>query len=96
MSVFVDRARPVLGRAGAALWSEVMDILFSASRRQHRQAADASRLYWSPAQPSGVGRLLLALAIITAIVAVLGHAADDAPHTKVASATVQSHQGAPR
>jgi hypothetical protein len=71
-----------------------MDILFSASWRRHRQAADTNRRHWSSAQPSGVGRLLLALALITAIVALLDHAADAGSPARIASATAQSHQGA--
>jgi hypothetical protein len=73
-----------------------MGILLSEGWKQSRQAAGASPSHWSSAQPSGVGRLLLALAVIAAIVAMLGHAADTNPHAQVASATVQKHQGAPR
>jgi hypothetical protein len=73
-----------------------MGILLSEGWRQSRQAAGASQPHWSSAQPSGVSRLLLALAVIAAIVALLGHAADANPDTQVASATVQNHQGASR
>ena len=73
-----------------------MDILFSASWRQHRQAADTTRPDWSSAEPSGVSRLLLALAVIAGIVGLLGHAAERTLRTGVASTTAQSHQGAPK
>jgi hypothetical protein len=71
-----------------------MDIVFPASWRQHRQIAGTRRSDWS-SPPSGVGRLLLALAVIAAIVALLDHAAGGATHACVASTTLQTHQGEP-
>jgi hypothetical protein len=70
-----------------------MDILFSAGWKRHRQA-DTNRPHWCSGQPSGVCRLLLALALITAIVALLDHAADAGSPARIAAATAQSHQGA--
>ena len=73
-----------------------MGILLSESWRQSRQAAGASQPHWSSAQASGVSRLLLALVVIAAIVAMLDRAADANAGARVASATVQKHQGAPK
>jgi hypothetical protein len=91
MSAFAARARPPLGRI-VRPWSDVMDILFRTSRKQARRLAEAGPS--NRAQPSGIGRLLLALAVIAAIVGLLGHASDS--RRDVIASTVPSHLGAPK
>ena len=67
-----------------------MDILFFASLRQAHRVAEA--VLTNRAQPSGIGRLLLALAVIAAIVGLLGHASDS--RRDVIASTMPSHLGA--
>ena len=81
----------------AAAWSGIMGILYRAGWKRPCQDAKAPCLPPAAAEPSGICRLLLALAVIAAIVGLLGHAARDIQHARtIASTTVQSHLGAPR
>jgi hypothetical protein len=71
-----------------------MDILYCASWRlaQREPQNDPSN---RAAQPSGIGRLLLALAVIAIMVGVLEQAAGaSSPPNLVASSTLSSHLGA--
>ena len=52
-----------------------MDILFRAKWRKPRHGSGTDRLYSPSGELSGLSRLLLALAVIAAIVAMLDHAA---------------------
>jgi hypothetical protein len=79
-------------------WSDHMDLLYNtawlcaAKRRKAHRGIEPDRLFPAPA-PSGVRRLLLAVAAIAVIVALLGHASDRRP-ALVASTTMPSHLGA--
>ena len=77
----------------AAAWSGIMGILYRAGWKGPCQDAKAPCLPPATAEPSGIC-LLLALAVIAAIVGLLGHAARDIQDARaVASTTVQSHLG---
>lgn len=52
-----------------------MDILFRAKWRKPHHGSGTDRLYSPSGESSGLSRLLLALAVIAAIVAMLDHAA---------------------
>ena len=89
--------RPSSARPRIAVsWSNVMDILYRASWRQSCRNAKTCRPCVAAAEPSGIRRLVLAIVIIAAIVAMLDRAADANAGARVASATVQKHQGAPK
>ena len=93
----VLQSAPVLRSAACCgLWSDIMGILYRAGWKRPCQDAKAPCLPPATAEPSGIC-LLLALAVIAAIVGLLGHAARDIQHARtIASTTVQSHLGAPR
>jgi len=55
--------------------SDGMDILFHAKWWRSQRGSGSDQLYSSSEEASGFKRLLLALAIIAAIVGLLGHAA---------------------
>jgi len=69
-----------------------MDILFWAGWIHQHQVRRASRPDWPPVQQSDVSRLLLALAVIAAIVGLLGHASNE--HSDIVASTVPSQSGA--
>jgi hypothetical protein len=96
MSAFVARTRPSLEPHVAAGRSNVMDVLFFASWIWARRNAGSRILDPVPTWPSDACRLLLALAVIAAIVGLLGHAANTGPDARVASIIVPSHSGAPK
>ena len=72
-----------------------MDILFYTTWMWARRNAGSRILDPVSTRPSGVCRLLLALAVIAAIVGLLGHAANIGPDARVvASVIMPGHSGA--
>jgi hypothetical protein len=69
-----------------------MDTLFSVQRRSTGRKADGQEADWLHPPPSGVGRLLAAVAIIGIVVSLLDHTAGKSPAVRSIASTYDSSQ----